>query len=380
MVVEYAPVSSDWNTAKKQAKATYEEYSGKLYYKADVTDLTSGTKYTYRVGDTEYNKWSEKYSFETETENVSEFSFIGISDTHIGYANSDKSLYKDMIAKALTENSNTKFIVNIGDMVNTGTVESQWQDYFKAIEGYKESIPHMAVVGNHELSVYSGVSAGKYYTLQFNNPDNAGNWVGTLTADELEKDNNKGAIANYRDTVYSFDYGNAHFVVLNSGYSSSDKDIKAIVKQQLEWLKTDLASSDAKWKIVMLHQGLYGARSTTSNTRELLEPIVDDYGVDLVLQGHDHFVMRTYPMKNGEIVTKENPNNITKGSGVIYNVLGASGSKRYEDSTKPDYSVVHINPDESFPTYTTFKVSAEKIEVVTKQINGVVIDSYTITE
>ena len=197
----------------------------------------------------------------------------------------------------------------------------------------------------------------------------------------MELANNKGAIANYKDTAYSFDYGNTHFVVLNTGYHDSSSDTQKILTQQLPWLKDDLAKSNAKWKIVMLHQGLYGAKSQWSSTRGILEPVMDEYGIDLVLQGHDHFVMRTYPMRSGEIVTTENVNTITKGTGVVYNILGAAGPKRYDDvyEVKP-YCVVFVRPPEEYPTYGVFKVSEDKIEVVIKQINGVVVDSYTITE
>lgn len=66
---------------------------------------------------------------------------------------------------------------------------------------------------------------------------------------------------------------------------------------------------------------------------------------------------------------------------VVYNILGAAGPKRYDDvyAVKP-YCAVFVRPPEEYPTYGVFKVSENKIEVVIKQINGVVVDSYTITE
>lgn len=59
-----------------------------------------------------------------------------------------------------------KFMVMMGDLVNTGTNASQWTNYFATINGYSQSIPHMAVVGNHELSG-TEVTAGKYFSLLF---------------------------------------------------------------------------------------------------------------------------------------------------------------------------------------------------------------------
>ena len=381
MVVEYAPTGADWNTARKQADGYYEEYNGILYYKADVTGLTPGTEYTYRIGDASYNKWdTDRYTFTTEAENVTSFSFVGFTDSQSTTGADGFALYRQAIEASFTDAPDAKFMVMMGDLVNTGTNAGQWTNYFTTIDGYAQSIPHMAVVGNHELSG-TAETAGKYFSLLFNNPDNAGNWVGTLKASDLELANNQGAIANYKDTVYSFDYGNTHFVVLNTGYHNSSTDTYKILEKQLPWLKEDLAKSNAKWKIVMLHQGLYGAKSQWSPTRGILQPIMDEYGVDLVLQGHDHFVMRTYPMRSGEIVTTENVNTITKGTGVVYNILGAAGPKRYDDvyEVKP-YCAVFVRTSEEFPTYSVFKVSDDKIEVETKQINGVVVDKYTITE
>ena len=245
MVVEYAPVNADRNTERKQAVGYYEEYNGTLYYKADVTDLTAGTEYTYRIGDAIYNKWdTNKYTFTTEAENVTSFSFVGFTDPQSTKWADGFSLYRDAVDAAFDDAPNAKFMVMLGDMVNTGTNASQW-----------------------------------------------------------------------------------------------------------------------------------------SSTRGILEPVMDEYGIDLVLQGHDHFVMRTYPMENGEIVTTENVNTITKGTGVVYNILGAAGPKRYDDvyAVKP-YCAVFVRPPEEYPTYGVFKVSEDKIEVVIKQINGVVVDSYTITE
>ena len=379
MVVEYAPAGTDFETAKKQVHAEYEHYNNRFHYKADVTNLKPGTEYVYRIGDVTYNKWSDKYNFKTEDENVKEFSFLGIADTQSASWDEGFYLLKDVMDTALEETPDMKFMVHLGDMVENGWNESQWKNYFDAIKGYSETLPHMAIIGNHELQK-DATTAGKYYSLYFNNPDNGRNALGSFTSEGLTSPYIIGAVDNFGESAYSFDYGDVHFAVINSGMETSSPDQPLFVAQQREWLRNDLENSNAKWKIVMLHIGLYLARDYRLNNKQL-EDIIDECEVDLVLQGHDHYVFRTYPIRNGEIVTKENPSTIKKGTGTVYTILGSAGPKRYDDtSTNSPYCAFFYKSEKLLPTYTTFKVSENKIEAVTKQIDGVVIDTFTIVD
>ena len=93
---------------------------------------------------------------------------------------------------------------------------------------------------------------------------------------------------------YSFDYAFAHFTVLDSNNVNDD---------QLNWLKDDLAAArNAKWKIVVMHIGVYatGDHSDGNQVRGLitkLAPVFSQYHVDLVLQAHDHTYNKTLPYK-----------------------------------------------------------------------------------
>ncbi len=68
---------------------------------------------------------------------------------------------------------------------------------------------------------------------------------------------------------------------------------------QAEWLDAVLTASHASWKFVMFHHPVYASHISRDNPNLRREwvPIFDKHHVDLVLQGHDHAYLRTYPMR-----------------------------------------------------------------------------------
>lgn len=70
-----------------------------------------------------------------------------------------------------------------------------------------------------------------------------------------------------------------------------------------KWLEEQLKKSNARWKIVVLHHPLYSIKGSMNNLfqRTMFNPLVEEYGVDLVLQGHEHAYARmTAHGENGE--------------------------------------------------------------------------------
>lgn len=90
------------------------------------------------------------------------------------------------------------------------------------------------------------------------------------------------------------------------------------VKKQTEWLKADLAATNQPWIIVALHHGPYGGNQNDALLDKWV-PLFDEFGVDLVLQGHNHEYSRSYPLKGNQIVKD--------GDGTVYVVTNAAGSK-----------------------------------------------------
>jgi acid phosphatase type 7 len=154
-----------------------------------------------------------------------------------------------------------------------------------------------------------------------------------------------GGVASGTEKYYSFDYGNIHFVCLDSMTSGQSADTP-----MANWLREDLAAATAEWTIVFFHHPPYTKGSHDSdrepdlvNIRQNLVPIMESNGVDLVLSGHSHCWERSYlldghyglshtlteSMKvdrgdgrwDGDGAYSKNVN----GRGVVYTVAGSAG-------------------------------------------------------
>ena len=393
MVVEYS--KGNELTSPKRVAATYEIYpviynfinqkpvttdgisfyDNMLFYKAELTELTPGTTYTYRIGDTVKGEWSEEYTFTTEASESNDFSFIAVADSQASNV-SGFEYYKNAVNKAIAEENDAAFLAHLGDIVESGMCDDWWNMFFEASKGVNETLPIVSVVGNHETRI----NGTKYYNLHFNNPDNGHG----IVSDDYDYSSvskfEAPVIRELDNTVYSFDYGNTHFAVLNTGTDWGCEDWKTngldILKLQIEWLKEDMKNSDKKWKVLMMHIGVYTARERPS--AYLLYDVIDECGIDLVLSGHDHVTMRTKPMYDDQVAEK---------GGTVYSIMGCAGSKRY-GFNKGTYPYIHLDKiavpqtetDAKNPTYNILSFTDDKISVVSKALDGSVIDTYTVTK
>ncbi len=115
-----------------------------------------------------------------------------------------------------------------------------------------------------------------------------------------------GGIPSNNKAYYSFDYGNTHFINLDS-YGMDDGVYRVYDKQgaQYQWLIKDLVANKSMWTIVFFHHPPYTKRAHDSDIeeelrliRENLVPVFDKYKVDLVLNGHSHIYERSYLLKD----------------------------------------------------------------------------------
>lgn len=126
------------------------------------------------------------------------------------------------------------------------------------------------------------------------------------------------------ELYYSFDYGDAHFVCLDthvSGYQPG--------APQLLWAAADLAASNAKWKFVFFHVPPYSGGTHADNPfiRDAILPVLEAAGVDVVFSGHSHVYERTYLLRGNTITQGDRASYVrdVPDAGTLYVVSGTAG-------------------------------------------------------
>lgn len=234
-------------------------------YTAQLTNLQPGSRYSYQVGSNEKDVWSQKETFETEPINNNHFSFVWFGDTHC-FPDSGK-----LVSLAARENSDIAFYSIAGDIVSTGLHRDDWDKLF----GYSGNVfakkPLMPVPGNHDRQ--DGLGAQLYYDL-FSLPKNG--------PEKVEP-----------ESSYSFEYGNAIFLMI---------DATSNVNDHTDWIEAKLSTTKAIWKFVMFHFPPYNFEEPYLDIQQAWVPLFDKYHVDMVMGGHIHYYMRSRPMFDGKVV------------------------------------------------------------------------------
>lgn len=240
-------------------------------FKATVTGLTPGRTYYYRIG-SESGGYTDVASFTAPAaaDDSSSFSFLVSADTQ-GETPEDFENTQELY-NYLAENENdASFLIHTGDIVEDASYSDYWQYFFDAAGDLLKAMPFMATPGNHDSNSYDTNAVQFRARFNYNN----------LTAPEGLSDAAKG-------TVYSFEYGDALFLCLNS-YLADEND------EALQWqfLKDQCASTDKAWKIVYYHEAVYDPGSSHYQLDNEVGKKMTDAGVDLVLDGHEHAYART---------------------------------------------------------------------------------------
>ena len=322
---------------------------------ATAQKLTPGTVYTYRIGSE--SNWSEPQNFITEAADKSAFKFLIFGDSQSGIpANPEYGPWKKTIENAYAANSDAAFFMNIGDLVEIGQDYAHWKNWYAAAGSVLEKIPGMAVPGNHEtydVPTEDHSTLPAYFKKQIHLPLNG--------PDEL------------KGQVYSFDYGNVHFAVLDSQEQEEGQYIDSMLEKEAAWLDKDLTDTSKPWKLVFFHKTPYYNKAVRSNenVKKVFCPLFDKHHVDLVINGHDHGDSRTYPIYNDEYVASPD-------KGTVYLVTGRSGNKYYVDLSQKVWDAFFYDP-QSEPNYVVISTDGKaQLNIKAYTQSGDCIDNYTI--
>lgn len=244
-----------------------------------LTGLSANTKYYYSVGSTATTLASGTNNFFITAPTSAKPTRIWVLGDS-GNATTGQKNVRDAYYK-FTGTRHTDLFLMLGDNAYMNGTDSQYQaELFNVYGAMLQKSALWPTFGNHDAeSANSATQTGPYFNM--------------LT---LPKNGEAGGVASGTEAYYSFDYGNIHFICLDSSESS-----RSTTGAQLTWLKKDLAANHKTWTIAFWHHPPYSKGSHDSDTEtELIEmrknalPILESYGVDLVLCGHSHVYERSF--------------------------------------------------------------------------------------
>lgn len=258
------------------------------------TGLKPETMYAYRVGDG--SNWSEWNQFRTASDKAKPLTFLysGDAQTHVF------EHWSRVLRAGFRQAPDAQFIIETGDLVNNGHRDEQWGEWFKAGGWINAMIPSLPSPGNHEYGFIFKTGFPKQWQAQFELPRNGP--------------------AGLEEECYYVDVQGVRIISLNSNEKR---------EEQARWLDEILSNNKSRWTIVAFHHPVFSAAKSRDNeeVRKLWQPIFDKYGVDLVLQGHDHTYARSNLMTGA---------NAKSTSGTMY-VVSVAGPKMYKIDAGEDW-------------------------------------------
>ncbi|MBI4301164.1 MAG: metallophosphoesterase [Chloroflexi bacterium] len=222
----------------------------------------------------------------------------------------------------LVEEAAPDFVINVGDLVESGRRMSDWEAFFDAERELLANAPLYPTLGNHELN------DPLYFSL-FTLPGN--------------------------ERWYSFDSGPAHFVTLDVVFSAYGPG-----SEQYAWLERDLRETTQPWKIVYIHFPPYSftpSRGSVEAVRQLV-PLFEKYGVALVFSGHNHHYQRN--ILNGVIYV------VTGGGGAPLHPVGTSPWTAYAEET---YHFLKISIEGNVLTGVGVRLDGSEFDPFTLKLN-----------
>jgi acid phosphatase type 7 len=241
-------------------------------FTADLISLQPDTPYCYRLRDAadDLSAWTGFRTAPVAGSNAS-VRFVAVGDSGA------RSPDQDAVISAM-KTIRFDLLLNNGDLAgNNGALWEYEETFFQPFAGILDRVASYVTIGNHEYRTAQGAPFRQVFALPENGgPEGLEHW-------------------------YSFDWGDIHFVALNTN---------RISQVQASWLKADLTANKLDWTIVLTHDPAFssGWHGGSAEVRAHFLPIFEAHAVALVISGHDHHYERSKPV-----------------NGVTYVVTGGGG-------------------------------------------------------
>ncbi len=348
--------NADMSEAKLfTGKTTPAENESQLVCRVTVTGLEENTAYYYQwhTG----KDWSEVCEYETKSFGDHKALIVGdIQITEI-YEDGDDSVqidnglaWNNLLSEALSKNPDISYLLTPGDNTSSGCTDAEWQTLL--MPKATRSLPMAMAIGNHDKK-------GMTYNYFTNMPN------------EYYGKHFRGL-----DRDFWFRYGDVLYLFFDST-SGDAPDHISMAKEAVE------KNPDAKWRIGVVHHGIYGAGDAIGDLEtELLlttifAPIFETYDLDLVITGHTHSQGRSHFMEDRKVVGEaEGGKTYTDPKGVMYiNANCATGALVYDNTAEH----LAFNYQDEAVTYSTLEFVGNKMILETRRAdNSELLDSITI--
>jgi predicted MPP superfamily phosphohydrolase len=335
--VHIRPAGSDAEWTVVAARANAVLTSGGVAtrtHSVTVRDLQPGTAYEYFVGTDAAP--SATYTFTTAGVAGEPFTFLYFGDAQ----NDLTEKWAPVVEQAYEKYPDAVGSVNAGDLIDASRNDSEWTEWFDAMDGYSQSGNVIAAPGNHE---YVGDSFLRNWKAAFEYDLNGPKWDGETGTTEGERQE-----AAYRaqiaialeETAYYTDYQGVRFITLNAGRTEAAQLMtpenlpscsvdcpdpsQLWLDMQAEWLDEVLANNPNKWAVAVFHQPVFSTATgrDEADIRATWLPVFQRNDIDLVLMGHDHTYARGF-------VNKDATSTSGVTTGPVY-AVSVSGPKYYE--------------------------------------------------
>lgn len=279
--------------------ANYEDY---FVNQATVTGLEPDTVYQYMVGNEE--GWSSVRSFHTAAEG--KLDIIVTGDVQLGtgdYDEQNTADWKRIAADADARFSDYNMFLNMGDVTSIPE-----DGFYMSVLGTPlfTDYPTCVVLGNHDH--------GAVYQQHFSRPNQS----------EFGQRNDR------QNGNFWYRYGDVLFMELN--YMIEDIDISVEHRYFIKGVVE--ANQDCKWKVVMMHYSPFSSvakyQDYSNQNRQYWLEVFDEFGIDVVLNGHDHAYTRSYIVKNGQ-PQKSDASSVTNPDGTLYVTFSSASGSQYHD-------------------------------------------------
>ncbi|XP_045500015.1 acid phosphatase type 7 isoform X1 [Colias croceus] len=331
-------------------------------HRVTLKDLKFDTRYEYHAGSS-YG-WSELFSFKTPPEGEKWVVRAAIYGD-MGNKNAHSLSYLQDEA----QRDHFDVILHVGDFAYDMDTDNALvgDEFMRQIQPLAATVPYMTCPGNHEAAY------------------NFSNY------------RNRFSMPGHESLFYSFDLGPVHFISISTEFYYFLEYGLKLVAEQFDWLQRDLemantAENRAKrpWIILYGHRPMYCSNSddidcSVEYTRKglplfgafSLEPLLKDYGVDVVVWAHEHSYERTWPLYdqkvyNGTTHPYVNP------SAPVHLVTGSAGCQEGRDHFKHSAASwsAFRSQDYGYTKFKAYNATHLNFEQVSVDLGGIVIDHF----